>query len=294
MIYLKLILTTLFWGGSFIAAHVAVGSLPPMVAAWLRFLIACICLFGLMYRKEGLPSLSKQQLLAVFGLGVTGILAYNYFFFKGLSLIPASRAALLVALNPILTVVADALIFRRRLALSRLVGVVLSLVGTVWVVSQGNPDFLLQMHGGMGELIILGACLSWVAYTMISKLAVTGLSPLTSTTLSSLIGFVLITPFALNEGLIGFLPGLHMKDWYLAAYLAIPGTVLAFSWYAEGIKAVGAQRTIIFTNLVPVFGVLLSVILLGEHLSMATLLGGCLTVVGVFLTNRPQPVKAVG
>lgn len=288
MIYLKLVFTTLFWAGSFIAAHVAVGTLPPMVAAWLRFLIAAFLLLVLMYKKEGLPKLNTRQVVTVFGLALTGILAYNYFFFKGLSLIPASRAALLVALNPILTVVTESLIFRRVLAPSRLVGVVLSLIGTVWVVSQGDINFITHIHGGMGELIILGACLAWVAYTLVSKLAMSGLSPLTSTALSSSLGFLMITPFALEAGLMQHLPALQAKDWYLAAYLAIPGTVIAFSWYAEGIREIGAQRTIIFTNLVPVFGVLLSVLLLNEHLSGATLFGGLMTIIGVFLTNRPQ------
>ena len=287
-IYVKLVLTTLFWGGSFIAAHVAVASLPPVVAAFCRFVIACAGLFILLASTEGLVRPTRQQWKSILGLGLTGIFAYNICFFKGLQLIPASRGALLVALNPSLTALAELLLYRRKLGGGRALGIALSLFGTTLVVTQGDWAHATGGGVGWGELIILGACLSWVSYTLISRRAMTGLSPLANTTYSSLVGALALLPFALQQGLIEHLPAMQAKDWLLAAYLGLPGTVLAFLWYAQGIKAVGAQRTIIFTNLVPVFGVLLSVLLLGEQLTIPTLLGGAITVAGVFLTNRVQ------
>ncbi|WP_308418711.1 DMT family transporter [Leeia aquatica] len=285
-VYLKLVLTTLFWGGSFIAGHAVMRGLPPMVAATGRFLLAALVLLGILLSTEGWPKVNRKQWLTILGLALTGIFAYNFFFFKGLGLIPASRAALLVALNPILTALVEALLYRKRLSPMRLLGVSLSLLGTLWVVSQGHLSSFTQGAVGWGELVMLMASLSWVVYTLISRRAMTGLSPLANTTLSGMLGFVLLLPFALQDGLTGHLVHMGWQEWALLAYLAVPGTVLSFLWYAEGIKAVGPQRTIIFTNLVPVFGVLLSVLLLGEQLSLATVLGGSLTIAGVFLTNR--------
>lgn len=287
-VYVRLVLTTMFWGGSFIAAHVAVASLPPVVAAFCRFIIACLALFILLASTEGLVRPNREQWKFIVGLGLSGIFFYNLFFFKGMQWMTPSRGALLMALNPSLTALVERLLYRRALTSCRILGITLSLLGTVWVVSQGDWRHLTGGGVGWGEFIMLCACLSWVSYTLITRRALTGLSPLANTTYASLVGTLALLPFALQQGLLDRLPAMQTKDWMLAAYLGLPGTVIAFLWYAQGVKAIGAQRTIIFTNLIPVFGVLLSVLLLGEQLTWPTLLGGALTISGVFLTNRGQ------
>lgn len=285
-VYVRLVLTTLFWGGSFIAAHMAVGSLPPVVAAFCRFVIACVALVILLAGTEGLVRPNREQWKSIIGLGLSGIFFYNLFFFKGMQWLPASRGALLMALNPSLTALVERLLYRRALSGGRTLGIALSLFGTTWVVTQGDWAHATGGGVGWGEFIMLCACLSWVSYTLVSRRAMTGLSPLANTTYASLVGALALLPLALHQGLLDRLPTMQAKDWLLAAYLGLPGTVVAFLWYAQGVKAVGAQRTIIFTNLIPVFGVLLSVLLLGEQLTLPTLLGGAITVTGVFLTNR--------
>lgn len=285
-VYIKLVLTTLFWGGSFIAAHVAVASLPPVVAAFCRFLIACVALVILLISTEGLVRPTREQWKSIIGLGLSGIFFYNLFFFKGMQWIPASRGALLLALTPSLTALVERLLYRRTLSGVRMVGIALSLFGTAWVVTQGDWAHFSGGGVGWGELIMLCACLSWASYTLISRRAMTSLSPLANTTYASLVGALALLPLALHQGLLDRLPTMQAKDWLLAAYLGLPGTVVAFLWYAQGVKAVGPQRTIIFTNLIPVFGVMLSVLLLGEQLTLPTLFGGVITVAGVFLTNR--------
>src|SRR5690242_15120821 len=114
--YLKLVCVAMFWGGTFIAGRLVANTIPHMVAAAGRFLVACGLLVPLAYRLEGgLPRLTRQQVQATFALGATGIFLYNLCFFNALSRMPAGRTALFVALNPIVTALALALFFRERL-----------------------------------------------------------------------------------------------------------------------------------------------------------------------------------
>ena len=116
LVYLKLILATLIWGGTFIAGRVAVQDMGVFSIAFLRFAIATLLLFGIStHRGQAIPKLTPQEWIGIVFLGLTGILAYNAFFLGGLKLLPASRASLIVALNPIAIALSSALIFRKSL-----------------------------------------------------------------------------------------------------------------------------------------------------------------------------------
>ncbi|KVH76927.1 hypothetical protein WJ41_05385 [Burkholderia ubonensis] len=289
-IYVKLTLVALFWGGTFIAGRVLAASLPATTAATGRFAIAALLLAGLTWKVEGrLPRLSGRQLLATFALGMTGIFLYNLCFFAALARMPAGRTALFVALNPIATAVLLSAVFRERLAPSRWAGIALALFGALVVISRGQLVMVVtDLHStfGAGERYMLCAVASWAAYTVIGRYALDGLSPLVSTTYATLWGLALL----IGASLLGTHAGATAPfTWQAAgaiAYLGAVGTVVAFVWYSQGIRALGPARTAVFTNLVPVFGVLLSVVLLGESLTRSMLAGGVLVIAGVMLTNR--------
>ncbi len=100
-VYVKLLLTALFWGGTFIAGRVIAGRVMPFSAAFLRFGIASVLLIMILrHREGGFPRLTGRAFLGVIALGLTGVFAYNVFFFNGLARIPAGRASLIVATTP--------------------------------------------------------------------------------------------------------------------------------------------------------------------------------------------------
>ncbi len=289
-LYIKLTLVALFWGGTFIAGRVLAGSLPATSAATGRFAIAALLLAGLTWKLEGgLPRLSRRQLLATFGLGATGIFVYNISFFAALARMPAGRTALFVALNPVATALLLAIVFRERLSPARWAGIALALVGALVVISRGELLAALtdlRSTFGDGERAMLCAVVSWAAYTVIGRTALEGLSPLASTTCAALWGLALLLAASLFDTHVS--TGFHLT-WQAAAamaYLGAIGTVVAFVWYSQGIRELGPARTAVFTNLVPVFGVLLSIGLLGETLTPSMVAGGVLVIAGVMLTNR--------
>lgn len=286
LIYLKLVLTMVIWGGTFIAGRMAVRESGVFSIAFLRFAIAALFLFGIsLHQGQGFPKLTRQNWVGILLLGLTGIFAYNAFFLGGLKLLPASRASLIVALNPIAIAITSAIAFREPLSKLKILGILTSLLGVAIIISKGHPIELLQTGISLGDFLLFGCVASWVTYTLIGKQVLKTVSNLTATTYSCLIGCLLLFPIALQEGLLSDLSRLSLMAWGSTIYMGAFGTVVAFLWYSEGIRTLGASRTAIFTNLVPTSAVLMGVIGLGEPLTAAIAIGGTLVISGVLCTN---------
>ncbi|MCU4389363.1 DMT family transporter [Acinetobacter courvalinii] len=286
-VYLKLICVALMWGGTFIAGRIVTAELSPTLSALLRFGFAAILLVLILLKSTGgFPHLSVQQHVYAILMGLTGVFAYNLFFFAALSRIEAGRTALFVSLSPILTILAMRIFFQERLGRINYLGVCLALMGTLIVVSRGEFFAAFAQSFGTGEMMMCGAVLSWVIYTICFKQ--TQIPALTMTTYSLLwgTGFLLLSawPELRSSGLMD----ISWSSWLSILYLGAFGTVLAFIWYAEAIHSIGASRTIIFNNLVPVFAVLLAFLILNEPITWSMLVGGSLSFIGVILTNKQE------
>ena len=290
--YTKLVLCSLFWGGTFIAGRMTAGSMPHMVIAFGRFFVAAILLLLVAYRVEnGLPRLTRQQFFSTLALGMTGIAIYNIFFLAALQRMPAGKTALLVSMSPILTAITVSIILKERLGFYRWGGLILAFLGVITIVTQG--DILHATQGiisafGWGELCMLTAIVSWVAYTVISRFTLRGLSPIAATTYATLFGAAVLAVGAAFE-----LPQLtrEMLTWKNAGaifYLGSFGSALAFIWFSEGVKKIGSARTVVFTNLVPVFGLLLGYLVLSEPILISMVVGGAIVIAGVALTNQAK------
>lgn len=285
--YLKLMLTALFWGGTFISGRFISGSVEPFSASFLRFAIASVFLVGLVIRSEGgFPKLNAKQWIGVFFLGMTGVFAYNLFFFKGLKLIEAGRAAVIIANNPIFIALLAALIFRESLNLWKIIGICLSIFGAIIVITRGHPAEIISGGFGRGELYIFACVLSWVSFSLIGKKVLGGISPLTATCFASVIGgFALFFP-ACSEGLLQTISAYNLIEWLNFFYLGFFGTVLGFIWYYQGIKKIGATKAAIFINFLPISAIVLAFFVLREPITASLAVGTVLVCGGAYLTNR--------
>ncbi len=285
--YAKLLLTAVFWGGTFIAGRYVSQDMDPFTIAFLRFAMASVLLLSLTWKKEGrFPHLTWSQIVLVAMLGMTGVFTYNALFFKGLRLIEASRASLIVATCPAFIAVASALFLREKLRLVQVAGIPLSVLGAAVVISQGDLSRILTGGIGWGELFILGCVLSWAAYSLIGKTVMRRLSPLVSVSYSSAIGALILAVPAAMEGPAKNLGHASWIDWASITYLAVFGTVLGFVWFCEGVKLIGATRAGLFINFVPISAVILAGLVLDEPITWSLAVGAALVLSGVCLTNR--------
>ena len=292
--YLMLLAMATLWGGTFIAGRLIGTSVDPYSAAFLRFAIASACLWLLtFYSERRLPRLSARQAVSVILLGLTGIFAYNIFFFRGLETVPAGQAAAVIAMNPAVIALLSMILFGERGGIQRLFGIVLSLLGALIVISNGQPLSLLQGGLGAGRLDIVMCVFSWVAYSLIGKRVLDGLSPLVSVTYASTAGMLMLAWPVLTNGTASQWAGYGVQAWSSLLYLGLGGTVIGFVWYYRGIQRIGAMRASVFINFVPVSAIVLGHLVLGEAIGWPLALGAVLVITGVYLTNRAHSRRAI-
>ena len=287
-VYIKLVITTFLWGGTFVAGKWAVGEAPPFFVAFLRFAIASFVLWALVaWRRRGsderipVPE-GGAQWAGLFSLGLTGVFLYNFVFLTGLSWTSATNASLIVAFNPLLTAVLSAWWLKERVRPVQTGGLLLALLGVGVVITRGSIIAIRSLSFNPGDLLMLGAPLAWALYTIAGKKVLRSFPPLVATAYASLFGTVLLLPAAALEGsLLTGVHGLTVYGWISVLQLSLLGTVVGFVWWYEGVELLGASRAAVFVNLVPLFGVLLSALILSESLMVSQLAGGILVVLGV-------------
>ncbi|MGE5257524.1 MAG: DMT family transporter [Hyphomicrobiales bacterium] len=283
--YIKLLLMAFCWGGTFIAGRVLAQSVGPFSGAFLRFAVASVCLSAIMlHRQKMLPRPSGKHVLVLLLMGMTGIFSYNVLFLKGLKLIEAGRASVIIACNPIFIALMSAVFFRERLNVLKVIGIVVSVGGAIAAIARGDWSGLLSGGFGWGELYISGCVASWVAYSLFGKTVMSSLSPLVAVTYSSVAGALFLFPAALMEDLRGA-AAYPLDAWVSIFYLGFFGTVLGFVWYYQGIQRIGPVRAGLFINFVPVFALLLAFLALGEPVTPSLLIGAVLVSSGVCLTT---------
>jgi drug/metabolite transporter (DMT)-like permease len=283
----RLVAVPAIWGGTFVGGKIVVASMSPLMGSFARYVVACAALLVAAFLLEGgLPRLTGRQWLGTLVLGACGVFAYNLLFMGALEKLPASRAALIIALNPAITIALSAMLLEERLSARRWLGVAIALLGVAIVVSKGELAALTSGGIGAGEALMFGAVVSWALYTLGGRRVMGGLTPLAATNYAALWGTALLGLFCLPQ-----LAGLSTAqfDWRVVLsllYLGVLGTAVAFVWYYMSVKKLGASVTSIFNNLVPVFGVAISVLLLDEPLLVSMLVGGAVTIVGVMMVSR--------
>ena len=285
VIYAKQIATSIFWGGMYVAGRVVAEHMPAFSAGTLRFLFAGLLLFILWFRSphNTLPK-GKEWISLVF-LALSGTFLYNFLFFNGMQTVSAARAAVIVTTNPIFTALLARIFYKEALPPIKIAGITIASLGVLVVITRGAPLTIFDSALSHGDIILFCAALSWSVYSMSNKL-VCGLSAVTTITFTCIFGFLMITPFAIHEGLLSHIGEYPWQAWAAILYISVCCTVMSFVWFNQGIIYLGAQRASLFINLVPVFTVFMGAALLGEPVTPAILGGVFIVCVGVFLANR--------
>jgi drug/metabolite transporter (DMT)-like permease len=287
----RLVGMAVLWGASWPAGRVLAQSMPPLAASALRFLLAAMVLLPWMYRSGGFAQLRhwpRSRWLGMAAAASVGVFGYAAFFLSGLQHIPSGKAALVVTLNPVLTLALAVWVFKERINRVIGTGMALAVVGAVIVISHGDPQALLGGQLGVGELLILGCVACWAAYTLIGRWVLTGVDALSTTTITSCFGALMLLAASLvAEGPAALAGTVHAaaQAWGALVFLSLCATALAYAWYFDGVKALGAGAASGYITLVPVFGVIFSAMLLGEKIDGSMLLGGALAVLGTAVMN---------
>lgn len=290
IIVIQMVLVSVIWGGTFIAGRVIQPEISPLLSATLRFLFASFSLILVLFLgRIGWKRISMKQFCQIMVLGGSGVFIYQILFFYGLQIIPASRAALLVAINPAMIALISFILWKEKISIKKGCGISLCVIGAIILLSDKAPntdDFMINK----GDLAILGCVISWGIYTVAGKNVIKEIGALHTVTYAVLFGTVLLilTSVYTQEINFGSLSLLSASDLISLSYLGILGSAIAYVWYYQGVSQLGAAGAGSFIALNPLSAVIVGTLFLNEKMSSMIILGGVLIILGIMITNKKQ------
>ncbi|MDQ0796576.1 DMT family transporter [Streptomyces sp. B1I3] len=281
----------LFWSSSYAVTKQVLEDVGPLSIGAIRFTLAALLLgvmVGLNRRRPARPDAQQRRQLYVSGF--LGITVYFVLENVGVDLSTASDASLIVATYPLMTMLLELVVFRTRMPVLRVTGVLLATVGAFLVVRNGAEA------GGSsrwtGDILLLLGGLAWAGYNVLGKRASAGQNAVSVTyfqTLAGAAGFLLAS---LLEAGDWRMPGVTAS--WLIVYLAVACSVGGFLLYNYGLRRMASSVAVNILNLVPVFGVIGAVVINGESIQLAQAAGGVVIMAGVALgmIEREQEATA--
>ncbi len=283
---LELLAVILFWGFNFVAVKVGLREIEPMAYNAVRFVCAAVILLALTRYRERSISIRPEDRGRLILLGLLGHTLYQICFIEGLSRTTASSAALIFGSTPVVVAIMSRLAGHERIGALGGSGALLGFLGIYLIVGGGEAVPGGSTGTGLaGNLLIVGAVFCWSAYSVLARDVLRRYSPLRVTALALGIGSLILIPLALPQSL--------RQDWGSVSSVAWAGLVYSFLfalvisyvlWY-RSVKKVGNLRTAVYSNLVPVFGTLFGVWLLGDRLTPGLGLGAACILLGIVLTR---------
>src|SRR5216117_2667344 len=291
IVYSELVLTVFLWGLAWPVGRLLATDLPPVSIAALRYAIVVPVLFGILKIKGQPIRLERKWIANLVIMGLFSTTLYQIFFLYGVKYAAASDDSPVIGIGPVLIAIMASFVLKERLTWTKILGFASGLAGII-TISILSPNTQV-LNRPLGVTLVFGGAAAYALYTVLlrrflSKNRADNNGPQESSlsilTWISLFGWFFLIPFSLIES-----PWTYTWDtgsWLGILYLAILSTVVGYFLYIEGVSKIGAGRSAIFCNLVPVFGVLTSFLLLGENLSPWTADSFLLIFAGVLLVNR--------
>lgn len=291
--YLLVSMAPLFWSGNFVLGRALHDSIPPVALSFWRWAVALLILLPFVLpRVRELASALRRHWLILSLLGLLGVTNFNTFVYLGLQTTTATNAVLLVSTTPMLILALSFLLLGQSVRPLQAVGVLLSLSGVGAIVTAGDSSKLADLALNSGDLWILGAVASWALYSVCLRWRPQGMDALMFLASTIVIGLVPLLPLYLWDVARGSVMGVDAVTIGAVGYVALFPSVLAYVFWNRGVAELGANRTGQFLHLMPVFGTLLSMVLLGERLELYHLAGIGLIGAGILLAGRKDRDRA--
>ncbi|MEP9386100.1 DMT family transporter [Mesorhizobium sp. KR9-304] len=283
--YPLLLLTTLFWGGNAVAGKLAVGHISPMLLTTARwgFALVLLCLIGWSRLASDWPTVQRNALYLIV-LGAFGFTAFNVALYSAVVYTSAINVSIEQAAIPMLIFLANFLLFRLRATWAQIVGFVVSIAGVALTACHGDPARLLALDLNFGDVLMLVAVAAYAGYTVALRFK-PDIHWQTLMIAMTAGAFITSLPFAVAELATGAAIPPDARGWSVVVYTTIFPSILAQLFFVKGVELIGANRAGLFVNLVPVFGTLMSVLLLGEDFYLYHAVALMLVLGGIWLAE---------
>lgn len=284
---LTMLLVVLIWGANFSIVKAALTEIPPLAFATLRFASASVLLLAFTFWREGRHALPPDQ--ATFWkltwIGVIGNTVYQALFTYSLTLTTAANGSLIIATTPAWVALTAAVLGIERVRRTMAMGIALAIGGVMLVVAERGLS--LGGSGLLGDLLMLGAALCWMMYTLGVRTLGQGLSPLAITAWTMVTGVPGMALISIPDwGRVAW-DSVSFNAWFGLLYATLLALVLAYVLWNNSVRVAGSARTAIYSCAIPLVATLLAWPLIGEQPTWVQGIGGLLIISGVLLTRRP-------
>jgi drug/metabolite transporter (DMT)-like permease len=287
--YLLLVAAPLFWGGNVVAAKLVVNEIDPVLLLATRCVLATLVIlpFALPHLRADW-AVVRRHWLVLMAFGAVGYALFNVLLYMGLSTTTGINAAIVQAGLPMMILGCNFIFFRVQARLLQIVGVLLAIFGVLLTATQGNPARLLTLDINVGDGFVVLACFAYTAYTLAlrfrPKMHIMSFMAV-SFSGAAITGLIMLALFGGGLGQVTTLKDMSPTVWLVIAYVAIFPSMFSQVAYARGVELVGANRAAPTHNLIPVFGTLGSIFILGERLETFHIVAAAIIVSGIVLAE---------
>lgn len=294
MLDLLLLLMVFIWGANFSVIKVALREMPALAFNAVRLMAASSLFFAVMAwsRRQGGPSMriAPADRGRIVLLGLIGHLCYQLLFLFGVSRTSVANASLVFGMTPITVALMAAMAGHERVRMQSWAGAALSFLGLYFVVGRGAG---LSVNSLAGDGLVFGAMLCWSVYSVLSQPLLTRYSPAVLNGWTMAIGGAAYALAALPSLSATPWGTLSATTWLLTAWSAVFALFLAYLLWYIGVQRIGSSRTSVYSNLTPVFAMLVAAVWLGEPVVRTQVLGAVAILGGIAVTRWPVRRRAV-
>ena len=279
----------ILWSSSFVAIKFAYTTYPPITLAVVRFIVATLILGALTLLPQNRVRLQKKDIFTVAICGLTGIMLYAVLQNIAMQWTSASSATLIIASYPIITLLMESLIYKKKLSAIKIVAILIAIVGVVilsYVKSESRVEGEL-----LGIILLIIAGVAWAVYNFMMKKVVNHYPPITLLFYTTLFGTIFLLPLALLERAQWQQPTL--LSFSMMMFLGVFCSVIAYLLYNRGLKTMAPSTITSMLNLMPIIGVFFSWVLLGEQVTLRKIIGGAVVIFGVMLSVRKNKTDSI-
>lgn len=283
---LTMLLVVLIWGANFSIVKAALTEIPPLAFATLRFASASVLLLAFTFWREGrrAPPPDRATFWKLTWIGFIGNTVYQALFTYSLTLTTAANGSLIIATTPAWVALTAAVLGIERVRRTMAMGIALAIGGVMLVVAERGLS--LGGSGLLGDLLMLGAALCWMMYTLGVRTLGQGLSPLAITAWTMVTGVPGMALISIPDwGRVAW-DSVSFNAWFGLLYATLLALVLAYVLWNNSVRVAGSARTAIYSCAIPLVATLLAWPLIGEQPTWVQGIGGLLIISGVLLTRR--------
>lgn len=285
--YLEALFAVVVWGGSFIATKIAVGQMSPVAVVWLRFAMGIPILGAAVFLRKQFawPKPAEWGYFAL--LGFIGISFHQWLQSNGLQTAQATTTAWIVSTAPVFIALLAWLVLKERITLAQGFGVGVALLGVIVVVSKGNlGNFFAGQFGVIGDFLIFISAINWAVFSILSRRGLKEHSSTRMTFWVMTLGWLITSLAFFTQNGLAELPHLDSRGWVAMIFLGIFTTGLAYIAWFDALASLPATQTGAFLYIEPLTSMVVAALILGEQVTWASLLGGAVILLGVWLVNR--------